>query len=64
MIRDYLAPLAAHPAIAPHLRLGAEVLAVTRQGRSKLASEGRDSAPFIVLWRDAEGAVTGRGRGR
>lgn len=55
LIRDYLAPLAAHPAIAPNLWLGAEVLAITRQGRSKLASEGRDAAPFVVLWRDAAG---------
>ena len=55
LIRDYLAPLAAHPAIAPHLRLGAEVLAVARQGHSKLASEGRDAAPFVLLWRDAAG---------
>lgn len=55
LIRDYLAPLAAHPAIAPNLRLGAEVLAVARKGRSKLSSEGRDAAPFVVLWRDAAG---------
>lgn len=55
LIRDYLAPLAAHPAIAPNLRLGADVLAVTRKGHSKLSSEGRDAAPFVVLWRDAAG---------
>lgn len=57
LIRDYLAPLASHPAIAPNLRLGAEVLAVTRRGHSKLASEGRDAAPFVVLWRDAAGEL-------
>ncbi len=55
IIRDYLAPLAAHPAIAPHLRLNAEVLAITRQDRSKLASEGRDDAPFTIVWRNADG---------
>lgn len=55
LIRDYLAPLAAHPMIAPNLRLGADVLAVTRKGHSKLSSEGRDAAPFVVLWRDAAG---------
>ena len=55
LVRDYLAPLAAHPAIAPYLRLGADVLAVTRQGRSKLASDGRHAAPFVILWRDASG---------
>ena len=55
LIRDYLAPLAAHPAIAPNLQLGAEVLAVARRGHSKLASEGRDAAPFVLLWRDSAG---------
>lgn len=55
LIRDYLAPLAAHPAIAPHLRLNAEVTAITRQDRSKLTSDGRDAAPFVIVWRDGEG---------
>lgn len=55
LVRDYLAPLAAHPAIAANLRLGAEVLAVTRQGHSKLSGEGRDDAPFLVVWRDGAG---------
>lgn len=55
IIRDYLAPLAAHPAIAPHLRLNAEVLAITRQDRSKLSSDGRDDAPFVIVWRNEKG---------
>lgn len=55
LIADYLAPLAAHPDVAPHLRLGATVTGVTRQGHSKLSSFGRDEAPFIVLWTDASG---------
>jgi thioredoxin reductase len=55
LIRDYLAPLAAHPAIAPHLVLGAEVVAVTRKDHSRLSTEGRETAPFVVLWRDAAG---------
>jgi thioredoxin reductase len=57
LIRDYLAPLAAHPAISPHVRFGAEVVTVTRQGRSKLASEGRDAAPFVLVWRDRAGPL-------
>ncbi len=56
LIREYLAPLAAHPEIAPHVRYGAEVIAVTRQGRSKLASEGRDKTPFVLVWRNADGS--------
>lgn len=55
-IRDYLAPLAAHPRIAPAVRYGAEVVAVAREGRSKLVGEGREEAPFVVVWRDAAGA--------
>ena len=65
LIRDYLAPLAAHPAIAPHLRLGAEVLAITRQGRSKLASDGRDAAPFVdrlARWLGQRAPGSWRGR--
>ncbi len=55
IIRDYLAPLAAHPDIQPHIQLNADVQAITRQNRSKLASEGRDDAPFVIVWRDAHG---------
>ncbi len=55
LLRDYLEPLAAHPAIAPHLHLGTEVRAVTRQGHSKLSSDGRENAPFVLLWRDSQG---------
>ena len=44
LVRDYLAPLAAHPAIAPHVILGATVEAVTRAGIDKVTSGGRDCA--------------------
>ncbi len=57
IIRDYLTPLAAHPAIAPHLRLNAEVIAISREGHSKLDSERRDEAPFTIVWRDADGVL-------
>ncbi len=56
IIRDYLAPLAAHPAIEPAVRYGAEVVSVVREGHSKLAGEGRDEAPFVIVWRDGAGA--------
>ncbi|HYD68889.1 FAD-dependent oxidoreductase [Azospirillum sp.] len=55
IVRDYLEPLAAHPAIAPHLRLGAEVLAITRAGLDKLTTPGRAAAPLVVSWRDRDG---------
>ena len=55
LVRDYLEPLAAHPSLAPYLRLSAKVTAITRLGRSKLTSEGRDASPFVVHWQDATG---------
>lgn len=55
LIADYLAPLAAHPSIAPTLHLKAEVLAVAREGHSKLSGTDRDTSPFVVVWRDADG---------
>ncbi len=55
LISGYLAPLAAHPAIAPGLRTGAEVIAVARAGIDRVRDEGRDSLPFIVRFRSASG---------
>lgn len=55
VVRDYLEPLAAHPALAPHLRLNAEVLAISRVGRDKLTSAGRKQAPFAIRWRGSDG---------
>jgi cation diffusion facilitator CzcD-associated flavoprotein CzcO len=57
LVRDYLAPLAAHPALAPHVVYGAWVEAVTRAGLDKMASSGRDAVPFSVRWRDAAGRL-------
>lgn len=56
IVRDYLAPLAAHPALAPHLVLGATVTAIAREGLDKTGSAGRAARPFTVRWRDAAGA--------
>jgi thioredoxin reductase len=55
LVRDYLAPLARHPKLAPHLRFGAEVVAVTRRGFNKVTNAGRNEAPFVVRYRDAAG---------
>ena len=49
LIDHYLAPLAAHPAIAPHLRLGARVVSVTRQGMDRVPSQGREQRPFEIV---------------
>lgn len=46
LVAEYLEPLAAHPAIAPSLRLGHRVTAITRAGTDKLTTLGRDDRPF------------------
>jgi hypothetical protein len=52
LIAAYLAPLAAHPAVAPHLRLGVAVTAITRQGFDRVRTAGRDRAPFLLRLSD------------
>ncbi|HEX6197302.1 MAG TPA: FAD-dependent oxidoreductase [Jiangellaceae bacterium] len=52
LIDQYLAPLAAHPAIAPHLRLGASVVAIARDGVGKVTTEGRERVPFLLRLSD------------
>jgi hypothetical protein len=55
LVGRYLAPLAAHPAIAPRLRTGARVVAVARRGYDKLKTEGRAGAPFAMRVETADG---------
>lgn len=50
IVEQYLAPLSAVPAILRGLKLGATVTAVTKKGLNKVASAGRDSAPFLVRY--------------
>jgi glycine/D-amino acid oxidase-like deaminating enzyme len=45
---DYLQPLADLPALKPHVRYAAQVVAVTRLGVDRLRTAGRESAPFMV----------------
>ena len=51
-----MAPLAAHDAIAPHLRLGTAVMAVTRAGIDKLTTRNREQTPFVLHLRHADGS--------
>ncbi|MCC6704465.1 MAG: NAD(P)-binding domain-containing protein [Thermomicrobiales bacterium] len=55
IIAAYLAPLAAHPTIAPRLRLDHRVVAVTRDGFDKSLTPGRNGAPFRVTVETADG---------
>ena len=57
LVRDFLAPLAATPELAPRIRLGHRVVGVTRQGADKTRSLGRDRRPFLVRTVSADGGV-------
>jgi thioredoxin reductase len=48
VVRDYIEPLAAVPAIRDALVLNARVIAVGRRGFDKVRSAGRDEAPFLI----------------
>ncbi len=52
LLEDYLQPLAKVPAIAPHLRFGARVVAMTRTGVDRVRTDGRADQPFIVRLAD------------
>jgi thioredoxin reductase len=45
---DYLQPLADLPALKPHVRYDARVIAITRLGLDRVRTAGRESAPFLI----------------
>lgn len=57
LVAQYLAPLAALDRIAPHIRYGAEVIGVTREGMDRTRTRGRATTPFVVRYRAAAGEV-------
>lgn len=56
LVEQYLAPLAAHEAITPHVRLNRRVVAVARAGFDKMKTEGRERAPFQLHVAREDGA--------
>ena len=48
LVDRFVAPLAQHPAIAPHVRFNARVVSVGRQDFDKVRTKGRDEQPFEV----------------
>ncbi|GIF16047.1 thioredoxin reductase [Actinoplanes teichomyceticus] len=52
LVDTYLQPLAKLPAIAPHLRLGARVTAISRLGADRVRTAGRADLPFVVRLAD------------
>ncbi|MGG5820810.1 FAD-dependent oxidoreductase [Falsiroseomonas sp. HW251] len=57
LLRDYLVPLAAHPAVAARLRLGARVIGVSRRHHDLQRNGSREEAPFILQVAKANGDV-------
>lgn len=55
LIDNYLAPLAALPAISSRLQTGARVIAVTRAGLDKTHVRDRDTTAFVVRVEHADG---------
>lgn len=55
VVDHYLQPLAALPELAPRLRLGARVQAVTRQRHDRMKDAHRGDVPFLVQYEDAAG---------
>jgi glycine/D-amino acid oxidase-like deaminating enzyme len=55
LVERYLEPLAAHPAIAPRIRLNTRVVGVARLGYDKTRTGDRAAAPFVVRVRTPAG---------
>lgn len=55
IVETYLEPLAAHPAIAPHIIVNARVTRIARAFNDKMNDADRAHSPFVLRWRDADG---------
>lgn len=50
VVARYLEPLAATPELAPHIRLNARVVGITRHRRDRMKNAQREAAPFVVRY--------------
>ena len=57
LVDTYLAPLAATPQLAPVIRYGTRVEAVSRQGMDRTRSTGRADTPFLLRLHTADGVT-------
>jgi len=55
IVETYLEPLAAHPAIAPHLIFNARVSRIARAFNDKMDDADRAASPFVLRWRNGKG---------
>lgn len=56
LVAQYLEPLAALPALRPHIHLNSRVVAVTRKGFDKVRTKGREARPFVLRVQGIDGA--------
>ncbi|WP_088283437.1 NAD(P)-binding domain-containing protein [Kineosporia sp. A_224] len=54
LVAQYLRPLAAVPALAPHVRYGERVVAVARRDVDVVRTAGREASPFVVRLESGE----------
>ncbi|MBY0495252.1 MAG: NAD(P)-binding domain-containing protein [Cyanobacteria bacterium] len=54
LVDQYVAPLANHPAIRPHVRYGARVVSIGRKDFDKVRTKGRDQQPFEIRLENGE----------
>jgi hypothetical protein len=59
LVEEYLQPLGKVPAIAPHLRFGAPVTAISRVGADRVRTAGRADLPFVVRVADGTEIIAG-----
>ncbi|MFM8535006.1 MAG: NAD(P)-binding domain-containing protein, partial [Acidimicrobiia bacterium] len=52
LVAQYLTPLGMHPALSPHIRYHARVVAVGRKDFDKVRTKGRDQQPFELRLSD------------
>ncbi|MCW2641550.1 MAG: dependent oxidoreductase [Dactylosporangium sp.] len=52
LVEEYLRPFAKLPALAPHIRYDAAVVAIGRVGVDRVRTAGREQAPFMVRLAD------------
>lgn len=55
MVERYLEPLAATPALKPHIRTSSRVTGISRAGFDKMKTKGRDKAPFEIRYQNGQG---------
>lgn len=62
LVDDYLTPLARTPALSPHIRFAARVVAVSRVGFDKARTAGREQTDFLLQVQTKDGLHEQRAR--